>query len=333
MHSPMQEQPTTYFMLICVWLLSSASIDLATTCFFARSSCYGRIAASTFLVYSSFSIVPCTNCFQVIASGPATQIISLSMDLAPPLFVNSNGSISLQQSAVNTVGSLTTGSIARGFGRLPSDVDERHTCHVSMHMQTHKCSYLAASGSCAALDVYIHTPVLPGWHTVAAMTQHDNMRLLSSLLAPALLQPRYSSIEGCNTCCAGNVYIPGSNVSASTYRVVSSGAASDGSQDLLLGGLTGTLLGSSPLLQLVAAPSNGPAGGDYVSQYCCSGREQEQSIFLLIRFLPENLFLLLWTLPNLCYTNSAGSDSATKSSNTLIHHVQWLQPSLIISGL
>lgn len=45
------------------------------------------------------------------------------------------------------------------------------------------------------------------------------------------------------------------NAAANQYRVVALGTALDGSQDQLLGILTGTSLGSSSLLELVAAPS------------------------------------------------------------------------------
>ena len=59
---------------------------------------------------------------------------------------------------------------------------------------------------------------------------------------------------------AGDINTPTSDVSASSYRVVSPGPAFDGSDDQLLGILTGIAEGDSSLLALIAGPSEGPSG-------------------------------------------------------------------------
>lgn len=61
---------------------------------------------------------------------------------------------------------------------------------------------------------------------------------------------------------AGNIDAPTSNVSANQYRVVAPGAASDGSQDQLLGVLSGAANGDSSVLALIAAPSSNPDGSE-----------------------------------------------------------------------
>ena len=66
----------------------------------------------------------------------------------------------------------------------------------------------------------------------------------------------------------GNIDVPTSNVSANQYKVVAPGAASDGSQDQLLGVLTGTAMGGDSLLALVAAPSSTPNGGQLLACTC-----------------------------------------------------------------
>ena len=64
---------------------------------------------------------------------------------------------------------------------------------------------------------------------------------------------------------AGSISVPGSSVSASLYQLVLPGAAGDGSQDQLLGVLAGSLESTAPLLQLMAAQSPGPVGGDLLA--------------------------------------------------------------------